>query len=368
MSNERVHRPLPSPAISRGNGRTLHPRESLRDQDEPATDAFPATAEVTRRRAARHRARRTRKERDVGLRRALGAAVVGALGAASLVLGVLLPPDAPPVGGGPGDETAAAAAPAPVRLDPLAFADDGCVALPARGGGRLATVVLDAGHGGPDPGAGGRTPNGATVLEKELTLAVSLAAADSLRDRGTTVVLTRSTDALGIPVEPGDVQDGALTTDASQEDLEARVRCANLARADALVSVHLNSFADTAVGGTETLYEPDRPLAPRSRALAQSLQTSIRTRLSELGRPPADRGVLDDSSGGESNNGHLVLLGPRVPGYIDEPSAMPAALVEPLFITNPADLDVVASSAGTAALGEAVSGGITEYLIGARRR
>ncbi|MDD7922787.1 N-acetylmuramoyl-L-alanine amidase [Actinomycetospora chibensis] len=317
---------------------------------------------------ARHRFLSARPRRDAGLRRGLEAAVVGALGAASLFLGVFLPAEAPPPGAGPRTGTAAAAEPAPVRLDPQAFPGGGCVVLPARTGGSSPTVVLDAGHGGPDPGSGGSTPAGTTVLEKDLTLAVALAAADDLRDRGTTVVLTRSTDALGAGLGAGDVQRGALTTDASQEDLEARVRCANLARADALVSVHFNSFDDSTVGGTETLYEPTRPLAPRSRALAQSLQTSMRARLSELGRPQADRGVVDDSSGGESGGGHLVLLGPRVPGYIDEPSAMPGALVEPLFLTNPGDLDAIASTTGTAALGDAISTGISDYLVGARRR
>lgn len=314
---------------------------------------------------SRHRTPTIGKRSDAGLRRALEAAVVGALGAASVVFGVLQPPDAPPPAGGPGIPTAAAEGPVAVRLDPGGFADGGCVALPALGAGPPSTVVLDAGHGGPDPGAQGTTPDGTTVSEKDLTLSVTLAAADSLRNRGATVVLTRSTDALGSQIEESR---GALTTDASQDDLEARVRCANLARADALVSVHFNSFTDTAVGGTETLFEPDRPLAPRSRALAQSLQTSILTRLSALGRPPADRGVVDDSSGGESTGGHLVLLGPRIPGYIDEPSSMPAALVEPIFITNSADLGIVASPGGASALGDAVYGGITDYLDAARRR
>lgn len=313
---------------------------------------------------SRHRTPRVGSRYDAGLRRVLEAVVIGALGAAS-VFGVLVPRDVAPPPGGPGIPAVAAEEPSAVRLDPGRFADGGCVALPALGEGPRSTVVLDAGHGGPDPGAQGTTLDGTTVSEKDLTLSVTLAAADRLRERGANVVLTRSTDALGSQTE--DVR-GALTIDASQEDLEARVRCANLARADALVSVHFNSFTDTTVGGTETVYEPDRPLAPRSRALAQSLQTSIRTRLSDLGRLPVDRGVVDDSSGGESAGGHLVLLGPRIPGYIDEPSSMPAALVEPIFITNPADLGVVASQGGASALGDAIYGGITDYLDAARSR
>lgn len=323
-----------------------------------------ATVVASRRSAMpRHRAPTARHGRGIGLRRGLQAALVGAVGAASLVISTL-PPAAPP-SPGQGNGVAAAAEPAPVPIDPRAFSESGCLALPARGGPPAATVVLDAGHGGPDPGASGTSRDGRSVSEKEMTLAVTLAAAEQLRADGTTVVLTRTTDALGSRVGN---RDGALTTDESQADLEARVSCANRARADVLVAVHFNSFEDTTVGGTETLYEPDRPDADRSRALARSLQSAMLARLSELGRPPADRGIVDDSSGGEAGGRHLVLLGPRVPGYIDEPSAMPAALVEPLFITNADDLGVVATPSGTGALGAAVASGIEEYLDGVRRR
>ncbi|MEJ2885156.1 N-acetylmuramoyl-L-alanine amidase family protein [Actinomycetospora aeridis] len=302
-----------------------------------------------------------------GRRRVLEVLIVLLLAAASLVLG-FSSQEAPTRGAGPGGGATAAAAPGPVAVDPAAFPAGGCVRLAPSGPGPAATVVLDAGHGGPDPGSEGTTADGDVRREKDLTLAVARSAAERLRARGTTVVLTRSTDELGTPLADDAVQDGALTTDASQLDLLGRVRCANVARADALVSVHFNSFADAEVGGTETLYEPERPIGPRSRALAQSLQTAIRTRLAAAGHTPLDRGIADDSSGAESGGGHLVLLGPRIPGYIDEPSAMPGALVEPLFLTNPGDLAAVADPAGTDAVGEAVATGVGEYLDGAQRR
>ncbi|MDD7938333.1 N-acetylmuramoyl-L-alanine amidase [Actinomycetospora lutea] len=303
--------------------------------------------------------------RSRGPRRALEAVIVLLLAAASLVLGVAS--QEPPPASGPRGGGAAAPAPAPVALDPSA-PPGGCLALPPSGPGPAATVALDAGHGGPDPGSEGRSADGTVLREKDLTLAVTRAAAERLRARGTTVVLTRSTDALGTPLGRGAVQDGALTTDASQLDLLGRVRCANLARADALVSVHFNSFAEAEVGGTETLWEPGRSFAAENRALAQSLQTTIRARLTAAGHAPLDRGIADDSSGAEAGGGHLVLLGPRIPGYIDEPSAMPGALVEPLFLTNPGDLAAIAEPAGTDALGDAVATGVTDFLDGAKRR
>jgi N-acetylmuramoyl-L-alanine amidase len=288
------------------------------------------------------------------------------LAAASLVLGVASQEEPHP--GGPQGSVVAAPAPEPVPVDPAAFPPGGCLRLPPSGPGPAATVALDAGHGGPDPGSEGTAADGTVHREKELTLAVARAAAERLRAQGTTVVLTRGTDALGTPLARGAVRDGALTTDASQLDLLGRVRCANLARADAVVSVHFNSFADAEVGGTETLYEPERSFAAQNRALAQSLQTAIRSRLTAAGHTPLDRGIADDSSGAEAGGGHLVLLGPRIPGYIDEPSAMPGALVEPLFLTNPGDLAAIADPAGTDALGEALATGVTEWLDGAQRR
>lgn len=299
-----------------------------------------------------------------GPARALLAALVGAAAAASLLLGARVA-DEPARGD---RSTATSALRGPVPVDPRAFSPGGCVALPARADRPRAVVVLDAGHGGPDPGSLGVTGDGRRLAEKELTLATTLAVAAHLRDRGITVVLTRSTDDLTNAVEAGDVQNGSLTTAASQRDLLGRVRCANRARADALVSVHVNSFEDSAVRGTETLYDVDRPLAPRSRALARSLQSNIRAGLAALERPSPDRGVIDDSSGGESRGGHLVLLGPRIPGYVDEPSVMPGALVEPLFITNPADLTAVASPRGVDTLAAAISRGVEEYLDAEHRR
>lgn len=257
-------------------------------------------------------------------------------------------------------------APSSIALDARFSAPGGCIALPPHGAAPRGTVLVDAGHGGPDPGSLGTTLDGRTVAEKDLTLRVALAVAARLRAVGITAVLSRSTDRLGSTIESGDVQDGSLTTDASQEDLVARVRCANTARADALVSIHFNSFDDPAVRGSETLYDVDRPLAPRSRALAQSLQTSVRAGLAALGEPSPDRGVVDDSSGGEAGGGGLVLLGPGVPGSSDA-SAMPGALVEPLFLTNPRDLTAASTPRGVDVLAGAISSGVEAHLDAERR-
>lgn len=297
--------------------------------------------------------------------RGLTALVVGAVAAASLLLGARLTDEAPPPVAGAAPSIAAL--PDPVAVDPNSFPTGGCIALAASTEPARAVVMIDAGHGGPDPGALGTTDDGQQIAEKDLTLSTTLAVASRLRDRGVTVVLSRSTDDLGGALGSSEQRTDPLTTAESQRDLLGRVRCANQARADALVSVHFNSFDDPEVRGSETLYDVDRPLAPRSRALAQSLQSNIRAGLAALNRPSPDRGVIDDSAGSESGGGDLVLLGPRVPGYVDEPSAMPGALVEPLFLTNPGDVSAVATPRGVEVLASAISSGVEDYLDGKRR-
>ena len=58
-------------------------------------------------------------------------------------------------------------------------------------------VVIDAGHGGRDPGAIGTDPEGRKVSEKDITLAIALAVRDELlRQGGIRVALTRADDRI----------------------------------------------------------------------------------------------------------------------------------------------------------------------------
>jgi N-acetylmuramoyl-L-alanine amidase len=57
-------------------------------------------------------------------------------------------------------------------------------------------VVVDAGHGGPDNGMTGPIGSRQKIREKDITLAVSLELARSLRRQGVDVVMTRTTDTL----------------------------------------------------------------------------------------------------------------------------------------------------------------------------
>ena len=60
----------------------------------------------------------------------------------------------------------------------------------------MAKIVIDAGHGGDDPGASG---NG--IIEKDLTLKISQYMYDRLKDLGIPVKMTRTTDETISPTE-----------------------------------------------------------------------------------------------------------------------------------------------------------------------
>jgi N-acetylmuramoyl-L-alanine amidase len=157
-----------------------------------------------------------------------------------------------------------------------------------------------------------------------------------------------------------------MTASAVHRDLIARIACANASSAAALVSIHFDAFDDPSVAGSETFYDAARTFSGSNRQLATSLQAAL---VSALGVD--DRGVWSDDGVGTALSsegtqyGHIVLLGPAAAGWVDQPSAMPGALVEPLFLTNAADARLAADPAGQQRIASALRAGLDKYLTGA---
>ena len=238
-----------------------------------------------------------------------------------------------------------------------------CVSLPSGGAHQSSqTIFIDAGHGGPDPGVVGTTASG-PVREKDLTLAVSERLSTLLRDDGYRVVMSRTGDSF---VAPGAPAGGYLTPDDIRRDLLARVACANASRATILVSIHFNGSPDPKVGGSETFYDAVRPFAADNKRLATDLQQSISSVLgsANLGVWPDSENVGPALSAAGSAYGHLIVLGPPSPGYVDGPSQMPGALVEPLFLSNRDDVQIASSVAAQQRIAQALEAGIRGYLGG----
>lgn len=96
-----------------------------------------------------------------------------------------------------------------------------------RPGHRL--IVVDAGHGGVDPGMHGPIGGGPQILEKNITLAVSKMLATALRDEGADVLMTRTTDTLIGLYDRGPI--------------------ANKAHGDIFVSIHVNATGQRGAAG-----------------------------------------------------------------------------------------------------------------------
>ena len=90
------------------------------------------------------------------------------------------------------------------------------------------TVVIDAGHGGKDPGR--PNPNG--IIEKHIVLNIALNLGRELKEDGNEVIYTRDKDVF--------------------LSLRQRAKIANEADADLFISIHCNSFHDSKVYGSET--------------------------------------------------------------------------------------------------------------------
>jgi N-acetylmuramoyl-L-alanine amidase len=185
---------------------------------------------------------------------------------------------------------------------------------PTRNTSGRRVVVIDPGHGGPDPGAVGI----GGIQEKDLVLDMSFEVARALQQQGVIVRLTRPDDR--------------------DLDLAPRVAIAERANADVFLSIHANavSLARPDINGVETFAAPGRP---RSRRLAAMIQNSILSRFSMV-----DRGVK------------IARF------YVIRNTSMPSALVETGFVTGADDARNLANPAWRREMAQAIAKAIMQYL------
>ncbi|MBR4661461.1 MAG: N-acetylmuramoyl-L-alanine amidase [Clostridia bacterium] len=127
------------------------------------------------------------------------------------------------------------------------------------------TVILDAGHGGPDGGAIG--VNG--VHEKDLNLAMVLLLAELFRGEGVEVILTRSDDALPITEE----QD--RSGHRKRWDVTNRIGFTKLYPDALFVSIHMNLFPVEKYSGLQVWYAK----TPGSAELAETVRRRVTAEL-----------------------------------------------------------------------------------------
>ena len=252
-------------------------------------------------------------------------------------------------------------------IDPALFAPGACMAFPPTNGDRYETVFLDAGHGGIDPGAVGTTQSGQTIDEATVNLAIELDTMAILRAQGYRVVVSRTQNTSVTKLTQDDVSGRMLTVQGTFNDVAARDVCANMAGADVLVGIYMDSGGPPN-GGCVTGYDADRPFSAANLRLAALLQDDVLGALNAHGYDIPDEGVQPDTGLGSALTaaamayGHLILLGPAKAGYFSTPSQMPGALIEPLFITDPFEGSIAASTHGQQLIATALAQAITQYF------
>ena len=177
-------------------------------------------------------------------------------------------------------------------------------------------LLLDAGHGGKDPGTSG---NG--MQEKNLTLTIAQKIEQELQGSGIKVYMTRDSD-----VYP---------------ENSTRAQTANDI-ADLMVSIHINSGPETA-NGTETLYQVhanDNGARLTSKQLAEILQGKV------------------VSATGNTNRGAKLWTDVLILNR----TTVPAVIVEVIFITNTGDALKISNPAYQDQVAQAIADGIQEAV------
>jgi len=186
-------------------------------------------------------------------------------------------------------------------------------------------VVIDAGHGGADPGKVGTTG----VLEKDVNLEVARKLQARLMADGVTVVMTRTGDA-GLYSE--------TATNKKREDMAARVRLISEAEPELVVSIHQNSFPDASCKGAQVFYYKD---SEESKQLAELLQKKFPE-------------VLQDGNTRQAKaNGDYYLL---------KKTACPIVIAECGFLSSPEEERLLSAPEYQEKVADVLYQGIKQYL------
>jgi N-acetylmuramoyl-L-alanine amidase len=186
-------------------------------------------------------------------------------------------------------------------------------------------ILIDAGHGGIDPGA-----NRPGVLEKDINLSVALLLRDALHQQGARVVLSREID-----MDLSSNCDDDKIKSRYKRDLNARLELVEEADVDIFISIHANSNSSSKRKGADSFYYAD---SVASEALANAIQIELQkiTTAAHKAKPA----------------NYFVLRKNKVP----------ATLIELGYITNADERKLLQSAEHQQKLADAIAKGICEYF------
>jgi N-acetylmuramoyl-L-alanine amidase len=186
-------------------------------------------------------------------------------------------------------------------------------------------IVIDAGHGGADPGKIG--VNGA--LEKDINLSLAEKLRDLLVQKGYRIVMTRESDA-GLYEES--------SVNKKVDDMQRRCQIIASANPAFTVSLHQNSYPSEDVSGAQVFYYTQ---SAEGETLANILQQSLISRVDP-----------DNHRAAKANDSYYLL----------KKTPTPTVIVECGFLSNPAEAALLLDETYQYQLVRAIYMGILEYI------
>lgn len=189
----------------------------------------------------------------------------------------------------------------------------------------LPIVVIDAGHGGKDPGKVGVND----ALEKDINLSIAKKLQSLLMQNDVMVIMTREED-----------KDLASenASNRKNEDLRARADLLKEAAPVLMVSIHQNSYPEADVDGAQVFYYSG---SQESKLLGTMVQESLKRELADGNHRVA-----------KANKEYYLL----------KKAVCPAVIVECGFLSNPEEAGLLATEEYQEKIAFSIHLGILEYI------
>ena len=191
------------------------------------------------------------------------------------------------------------------------------------------TVIIDAGHGGPD---GGTSADDGT-LEKHINLEIAHKLNDVLQSMGIKTVMVRTEDV--------SIHDESASTIRQKKisDLKNRLSIVNNTENSVFVSIHQNHFSSPKYSGTQVFYSKNNPC---SKDLAESIRQSVISYLQK------------------DNTREIKKSGSEI--YLLNNAQAPAVMVECGFLSNYTDTQNLKNEDYQQKIAFIIAIGILDYL------
>lgn len=186
-------------------------------------------------------------------------------------------------------------------------------------------IVLDAGHGGSDPGKVGCND----ILEKDINLSIVYKLKTLFENKGFKVVLTRTDDK---PLADDNAKNMKI------EDMRNRVALITETMPIMTISIHQNSFPDASISGPQVFFYDQ---SPEGKVIAATLQNTLNTIMD----PPKPRMS-------KSNDDYYIL----------KKTPTPTVIVECGFLSNEKEASDLTTDSYQEKLARAIYLGTCEYL------